>query len=533
MRAQAPWTPECGVEIGADWIEREIVPAADFGRRAREAERPFRAGDEPAARVAIERVVRAARDVAPEVLTSLRGAIASCPDPGAAVARARANAVLADTDFFEVARFLDAVTRVHALAGDPVFAQIGLPPSDDALAPALADGITTSRTFYLADAFDAGLAAARAVSGALRARYDGERSRLVARVAAYAGVDHVRDGEFVLMREHVNGPLPPEIRVLREAPTYVLCEIALDDEALAALAAVDAAEADVAEHEERVRLRLTESVRDAADTLDAAAEALGALDAFVARAGFAQRFDARSPEIVETPSLAFVSGRLLPLSASLAEHAHQYVPLTLDLDGAGVLTGPNMGGKTAALRTCGFMAACVALGVPVPAESARIPLLDEIAWIGIGAESDNESLLSSFGREVTQLRDFLARGVPRALVLVDEFARTTSPREGRALLVALLETLRERGTLALAATHLSRIAKDAGVAHYAVAGLRGLPERSDAPLDLDEAIERIARVMDYRVDRVDEESASRADALALADVLGLDRDLIARARAVL
>lgn len=533
MNANALWTPECGVEIGADWLEREIAPAADFGRRARETERPFRRGDEAAARDAIARAVRAARDVPAETLASLCEGIAGCPDPSPAVARARAGAVLADMDFFEVSRFLDAVARVRSLTADPVFTQVGVPPRDEALAGALAAGRTPTRTFYLADAFDAALATARAVAAAQRARYDAERSRVVARIAEFAGVDHVRDGEFVLMRDRALGPLPPEIRVLREAPTYFLCEVALDDGALAALTAVETADAEVAEHEERVRRRLSGHVRASAEALDAAADALGALDVFVARAAFAQRYDARMPEIVDASSLSFVDARLLPLSASLAQHAHRYIPLTLALEGAGVLTGPNMGGKTAALRTCGFLAACVALGVPVPAASACVPLFDEIAWIGLGAESDRESLLSSFGREVAQLRDFLARGAPRALALVDEFARTTSPREGRALLVALVETLRERGAVALAATHLSRIAEDAGVAHYAVAGLRDLPQRSDAPLDLDEAIERIARVMDYRVTRVDEESVSRADALALADVLGLDAALIARARAVL
>jgi DNA mismatch repair protein MutS2 len=533
VKAHALWTPECGVEIGADWLEREIAPVADFGRRAREAERPFRRGDEADARDAIARVARAARDVPAETLASLGATIAGCPDPSPAVVRARAGAVLADADFFELSRFLDAVARVHLLATDPVFAHVGLPPRDDVLGEALAAGRTSTRTFYLGEGFDAGLEAARAAAVAFRARYDAERSRLVARIAAYAGVDHVRDGEFVLMRDRALGPLPPEIRVLREAPTYVLCEVALDDDARAALAAVDAADAEVAEHEERVRARLSEQVRASADTLDVAAHALGALDAFVARAAFAQRFEARVPEIIDAPSLAFVDARLLPLSLSLAEHAHRYIPLTLALDGAGVLTGPNMGGKTAALRTCGFLAACVALGVPVPAASARVPLFDEVAWIGIGAESDRESLLSSFGREVVQLRDFLARGAPRALALVDEFARTTSPREGRALLVALVETLRERAAVVLVATHLSRIAEDAGVAHYAVAGLRDMPTRSEGPLDLDEAIERIASVMDYRVSRADQESAARADALALADVLGLDAGLIARARAVL
>jgi DNA mismatch repair protein MutS2 len=194
----------------------------------------------------------------------------------------------------------------------------------------------------------------------------------------------------------------------------------------------------------------------------------------------------------------------------------------------GVVTGPNMGGKTAALRTLGFLAACVALGVPVPAAEARLPLFDEIVWLGIGAAALEDGLLSSFGAEVVTLRSFLDRQAARPLVLVDEFARTTSPREGRALLVALLETLEQRGALGLAATHLAQVT--AAGSHFAIGGLRELPPRDGPPLELEAALRRIAQAMDYRLRRVSGDSGAPGDAIALADALGLDAELIARAK---
>jgi dsDNA-specific endonuclease/ATPase MutS2 len=208
----------------------------------------------------------------------------------------------------------------------------------------------------------------------------------------------------------------------------------------------------------------------------------------------------------------------------------------LRLEGAAVLTGPNMGGKTAALRTCGFVAACVVLGLPVPASAASVPLFDEIAWVGLARGEHQEAagerqLLSSFGAEVVVLRDLLERRSERALVLVDEFARTTTPREGRALLVALLQVLRARGALALAATHLHGVAREAGVAHFAIVGLHALPPLSKPPLALAAALSLIGSAMDYRLRRGDEDEIDRADALALAELLGLDPDLIRRARA--
>lgn len=535
------WTQASGVAIGADWLLAAIAPAGTFGRRARSRERPFRRGDEIAARAALARVERLAHAVPATRLSALRTAIAQAPDLAAVFVRARSGETLADVDFFELGRLLDALAEVCTLAGDAAFAYgagdaafaHGAGDAAFALRAALAPGRTPSRTFYLADGFDAELAARRRASAAAQASYDGARSRLAARVCAYAGLESVRDGEFVLMRDAVPTPLPPEIRVVREAPTYVLCEIALDARALAALSARDAADTSVADAEEAVRTRLSAHVARAAEELESACDGLGELDALVARAEFAQRYACVLPEVVEDASVSFVDARYLPLAQLLGTRGRRYAPISLDLDGMGVVTGANMGGKTAALRTLGFIAACVALGVPVPAASACVPLLDEIVWLGIGATAESDGLLSAFGREVVELRTFLARDARRALVLVDEFARTTSPREGRALLVALLEILRERGACGLAATHLARIAADAGVAHFAIGGLGDLAPGGDVPLELDAALARIARAMDYRLARVDERAVPAADAIALAEALGLDGALVARAREAL
>jgi DNA mismatch repair protein MutS2 len=532
-----PWTPAAGVAIGADWLLEATVPASAFGRRQRARERAFRRGDERAARQALTCVERIARAVTPEALEALCAAFGGAPDPRAVVARAQAGDILGDVDFFEIAGFLEALARIAALASDPAFAQLEVLAPDDTLRAAIAPAWTPARTFYLDDALAVELAAARAESTARTAVFDAARSRIEERVARALGVASLREGEFVLMRDALAGPLPTDVRVVREAPTYVLCELAFDEETLAALAARDAANVHVAEEEERLRARLSAEVRRAAPSLARACEQLGALDCFVARARFAQRYGGVVPELSDGASLAFSEARNLPLAEALARHGHGYAPISLELEGVGVVTGPNMGGKTAALRTCGFVAACAALGLPVPAQRARVPLVDEIAWVGsapgVTEAAGSNGLLSAFGAEVVALRAFFERGSTRALVLVDEFARTTSPREARALSIALLERLAERGACALAATHLSGIAADAGVAHYAVAGLRRTPRRGETPLDLDEALARIAGAMDYRLERVDETASPRADALALADVLGLDAMLIAQAREAL
>ncbi|MGP6159339.1 MAG: MutS-related protein [Vulcanimicrobiaceae bacterium] len=528
-----PWTAETGIAIGADWLLAAIAPSGVFGRRHRAHERAFRRGDEAAARAALGAVERAARELAPEALAQLAAALADVPDPRAALARARAGEVLADVDFHQLARFEDGLAGMQAVAGGA----LDVPAPDDALAAAFAPGRGSAHSFYLADAFDAELATRRAEAAAAEAAFDAARSRIAEAVARALGITHVRDGEFVVMREAFPGPLPAAVRVVREAPTYRLCELVLDDEALATLEARAAGKARVAEAEEAVRARLSQAVTAAAGALEEACERLGALDCLVARARFAQRYGARAPRIADEPVLAFKDARCLPLEEALARHGRRYTPISLELAGLGVLTGPNMGGKSAALRTCGFVAACAALGVPVPAASARVALFDEIAWLGIAPAAaraaEEDGLLSSFGAEIVALRAFFERAATRALVLLDEFARTASPSEARALSIAVLETLRERGACGLAATHLADVGAAGGLSRFAITGPRALPEASDGPLSLEDALERIAQAMDYRVRRVEADGAPLADALGLAQALGLERSLVTRARAVL
>ncbi len=249
------------------------------------------------------------------------------------------------------------------------------------------------------------------------------------------------------------------------------------------------------------------------------------LDVLVAAARFTKRYDCVPAEIVPEPMLAFEQARFLPLAVELAAAGRAFTPLDIDLRDAAVLTGPNMGGKSVCLQTCGFVALCAAFGFPVPAARARAGLFDQIAWLGVGRDDHIGGLLSSFAREVVRLKEILERKAPRVLALIDEFARTTTPHEGKALLVALLARLRERRACGMLATHLSGVAASAGVRHFAVRGLRGIPKRPAAP-QLDEALQALAASMDYTIGEVTADDVWGADAIALTALLGLDDEFV-------
>lgn len=509
-------------EYGVDWLRGAIASVSPYGIAA--AASPFAPGEEAAAQARAERISRIAAAFDVSQLDAMREILREVPDAAPALARASMGDTLDDPSFLELQRFFDACVRLDASTA----ACSDVPQTANEGVRACAHAIERGRAgrfgFFLDDTFDGALATARATLAQAQAEYDAAQGRAHAAVAA-ALRREISLPQFIVMRSDLDGALPKGVRVVREAPTYVLCELDADEAVLAALERRDAAAERVAEEEEAVRARLSATMREHAGALDAAMRAFGEADVLVAAARFAKTY-ACAPAAVAGEGIAFDEGRYLPLEVELAAQGRAITPIALHLDGMAVLTGPNMGGKSVALRTCGFIAACAQLGLPVPARRARVALFAAIDWLGIGTEeTSGGGLLSAFAREVVALRDVLARDVRPRLILLDEFARTTTPREGAALLVAIVGHLRAHGACGIAATHLSGVAETARVRHYAVRGLRAIPRRLPGG-DLAKALETLAASMDYTLEDVGGARAGGADAIALASLLGVDPAVI-------
>ncbi len=389
------------------------------------------------------------------------------------------------------------------------------------VADALEPGRAGHSGFYLADAFAESLSLARAQARAAQAEYERVRRTHAHAAAAALGREALESNEFIVMRdEHYS--LPPGIRVVRETPTYWLCELELDQQALEALSIRDLCLQNVAAQEDAVRAQLSARIAQNATELQRLADELGRLDVSIAQARFARMYDCVVPDTAIRGELAFEDARFLPLAEELQREGRAYEPISLQLNDPCVLTGPNMGGKSATLRTCGFLAVLSAFGVPVPAKRARIALFARIAWLGIGAEQRRDGLLSSFAQEVLRLQRLLEDRADPMLVLLDEFARTTTPAEGRALCIAALRVMRDRTKTALLATHLPGVESEAQVRHFTVRGLRMVPQRP-VHADLESALRALAGSMDYAIVEVKRETAPHADAIALARLLSARR----------
>jgi DNA mismatch repair protein MutS2 len=211
----------------------------------------------------------------------------------------------------------------------------------------------------------------------------------------------------------------------------------------------------------RILEELTERLRQSLPQLEAAAEAIAAFDSVFARARFSREFACTLPVFSAEARLALEAARHPVLEARLRREAEgrAIVPMSLELGGPAtvlVISGPNTGGKTVALKTVGLAALSAQCGIPVAAERAELPLVDRVL-ADIGDEQSIAADLSTFSAHMLNLRAMLEAATRQSLVLADEMGTGTAPEEGSALAIALLEEFRARGCLTLATTHHDRL----------------------------------------------------------------------------
>jgi DNA mismatch repair protein MutS2 len=209
----------------------------------------------------------------------------------------------------------------------------------------------------------------------------------------------------------------------------------------------------------RILRELTGRLQAVRGPLLAAAETIAELDSVFARGRFARDFDAAMPEFSGRAELRLESARHPGLEDKLRHEQRAIVPMTLELGGAEkvlVISGPNTGGKTVALKTMGLAALSAQSGIPVAAHRAVLPIFDRVL-VDIGDEQSIAADLSTFSAHILNLKAMLEAATPRSLVLVDEMGTGTAPEEGAALAVALLEKFRVKDGFVLATTHHDRL----------------------------------------------------------------------------
>jgi DNA mismatch repair protein MutS2 len=208
----------------------------------------------------------------------------------------------------------------------------------------------------------------------------------------------------------------------------------------------------------RILRELTERLRGHADSILSTLNTMGELELVFAKARFATEFDCVRPRFSpqNTRRLVLKDARHPLLEDVLRRRNKRTVPITLQLDAACrtlLISGPNTGGKTVALKTTGLLALMAQAGLPVPCTEAEFPIFEQVL-ADIGDYQSIEQSLSTFSAHVSHIRDMILDVTPDSLVLLDEIGSATDPEEGGALGVAVVDHFRSSGAFTLASTHL-------------------------------------------------------------------------------
>ncbi|MDL1970357.1 MAG: endonuclease MutS2 [Candidatus Desulfofervidaceae bacterium] len=208
------------------------------------------------------------------------------------------------------------------------------------------------------------------------------------------------------------------------------------------------------EEEERVLMKLTKEIAQYADILSQNQEWLSWLDTFMAIARYTAEFDCSFPKFDNRIYFKKAKHPLL-LWREKKEQSAKVVPINLQIfppTKTLIVSGPNAGGKTVALKTMGLFILMLQSGIPVPAEEVYLPVFEQV-FTDIGDEQDLEYQMSTFSAHLKRLQEIIEKADENTLVLIDEIGKGTNPTEGAALAMAFLDTLKEKGTMTVVTTH--------------------------------------------------------------------------------
>ncbi|MGA0558841.1 endonuclease MutS2 [Larkinella sp. VNQ87] len=210
----------------------------------------------------------------------------------------------------------------------------------------------------------------------------------------------------------------------------------------------------------RILRELTDIARPFLPELQRATTFLGLIDFIRAKAKLAVQIDADMPKLVNQPLVDWLQARHPLLHLSFQKQGKKVVPLTLLLDASQrilIISGPNAGGKSVALKTIGLLQYMLQSGLLIPVIEGSTAGIFQNLFIDIGDEQSLENDLSTYSSHLTSMKAFVTLSNRKTLFLIDEFGTGTEPGLGGAIAEAILEELTKSGAYGVINTHYTNL----------------------------------------------------------------------------
>ena len=526
-------------ETGLDYVVSAVNLLTPFGIKQIKEQKPFVPGQEESLRAELDRVqvMMGIAERNPKEIELLQETFMMMKDNTFTIERS-GNSVLSVVEIFEIKSLLLQMEKVRSLADKLSVPAEFIPDDTVKLLDTLDPGKDRLNTFYIYDVFSEKLGELRKEKKETERELRKKQKALREIVKDKYGVNLTPKFEIVISKSD-----PQSIKMIGEITELIRSDedymsvtfsLAPTEGTDACIRRSDELMTLIEEEELEVREYLSKEISSYERVLLENCEKLGRLDITLSKAIYADRHDCVMPEIVNEHVIEFEDGRNLQVEDILKEKGKEYCPVSIALDdGVTCITGANMGGKTVSLKLVGMVAILAQYGFFVPCRRARVGLSNYMQIL-IGDSQSIERGLSSFGSEMEELKEILDNGRDRSLILIDEIASGTNPAEGLALTKSLVDYLKTKAYITLITTHFETVTEDVSVRNMQVKGLAGADfSRLDKEIRYagrKERIDIISRYMDYRLVLVEDAAEIPKDALNIAKMLGIDRDIIEKAK---
>lgn len=294
----------------------------------------------------------------------------------------------------------------------------------------------------------------------------------------------------------------------------------------------------IKDEEYKVRTELSENIKRYIDELIQNTNIIADLDLKLAKAKYAIDNNCVIPTLHLDKKIRIKNGRNLFIEKDCRKKNLHYYPINIEFNKNTVLiTGSNMGGKSTLLKTIGNLFFHISYAIPIPAESAELPLVDFI-YFSVDTNREGQTGLSSFGSEMHELNYYVNIKNRFGLYLIDEFARGTNPFEGEAFCSSILQFLKKKYAMTLCVSHFSEPTKIKNIEHFQVIGLsqvdkKALKKELEHISSFDSRLELLNQNMDYNLKKVKHASDVPHEALTVAELLGVNEEILIKVKEML
>lgn len=524
--------------IGLDEVVRLIKVVSPYGLQAKKTMKLYGPSEREdlIADVALLAQFVKAQKSKPDFFSQLRSRLTHLKALGESIENARQDIALSQVELFDIKGMILTIkgilkTYSSFIEGLPLDLQLRLPEASSLALDPKGEGL---ESFYISDDYSEDLASVRQRIKALEGDIKKERLACIkAIVADYGNLRFRPNGVAIVSksdRESYNKLVQdPRLMIVDEHYETVSFGVMANDIVASLQRKIESLKWEEEQETYKVRLELSRVIGNEYLDFQWSFTALGNLDLYIAKAALAIGVNGVKPEFVSSgEGITIEAGRHVGVEQRLRRENKGYTPVSVRFDTpVALITGANMGGKTIALKMIGLCVAMAHMGLFVPARVLKTPVLNYLVAV-IGDEQSVDLGLSTFGSEVVSLIRAIDQSDREGLILVDELARGTNPKEGAALSKSIISYLTEKKCYAVITTHFDGLVspEHKAVRHWQVKGLKAL---QDTPSLEGLAWSDLSKMMDYALELVEAQAAVPHEALRIASLMGLPKCIVDKA----